>query len=388
MLTKECKQELEGRILPFWKNLIDQDNGGYYGYMDANLRVDEDAPKGVILNSRILWFFSNCYLTIGGEENLAYATHAYRFLAEHCYDKEQGGVYWMMSSNGTVREAMKHTYNHAFAVYALASYYDASKDEKALKLAFDIFNTIEEKTTDEIGYKEAFTRNWVEIENDALSENGLMAQKTMNTMLHLLEAYTELLRVKRDARVEERLRALLTAVQEKVFDDDTACLRVFFDRELQVIGDIHSYGHDIEAAWLIDRACEVLDDKAVTAACERMTLRIAENISKLAIENGALNNERDGAHINKDRIWWVQAEGIVGYLNAYQHCGNEAYLSIAQTLWTYIKGYLLDKREGGEWYWLVDFEGKPSAVKPIVEPWKCPYHNGRMCLEVIKRNID
>ncbi|MGN0660954.1 MAG: AGE family epimerase/isomerase [Oscillospiraceae bacterium] len=386
-LAKECRKELENNILPFWKKLRDDENGGYYGYMDFDLKLDKKAPKGVILNSRILWFFSNCYLVIGGEDNLDHARHAFEFLKNKCLDREHGGVYWMLDWQGNVLDDMKHTYNQAFAIYALASYYDASGDEEALSLAFELFDTIESKTLDEYGYQEAFSREWELIQNDALSENGIIAEKTMNAILHLIEGYTELLRVKRDQKVKARLEALIKSVDEKVYYPDEHRLLVFFDRKLQVLGDIHSYGHDIEASWLTDRACEVLGDLELEEKMNKIDLEIAENIYNIAFDGKALRNERDKDFINTVRIWWVQAESVVGFVNAYQQSGDRKYLDTAKTIFEYIKNYVCDKREGGEWYWCVDENGVPSD-KPIVEPWKCPYHNGRMCLEMIKRKAD
>ncbi len=200
-------------------------------------------------------------MTVGGEESLKLAKHAYEFLRDKCYDSEMGGVYWMMDCNGNPSDTMKHTYNCAFAIYALSSYYDASKDSEALKLAMNIYETIETKTRDEYGYREAFTRDWQLASNDALSENGLMADKTMNTVLHLIEAYTELYRVNKDKSVETNLRYLLEIMSDKVFDPQTYQLKVFFNTKMELIGDIHSYGHDIEATWLMDRACEVIGDE-------------------------------------------------------------------------------------------------------------------------------
>ena len=387
-MINECRNELNNNIIPFWKSLIDKDRGGFYGYMDSDLNLDKDADKGVILNSRILWFFSNCNLILKDAECLEYAHHAYEFLNKHCVDSEHGGVYWMLDKDGNVADDMKHTYNQAFAIYALSSYYDASKDEEAIELAMDLFHTIESKTLDEYGYREAFDRRWNEVENEALAENGIMPKKSMNTILHLIEAYTELLRVKYNKDVEDRLRALLQSVTDKVYDEENKQLRVFFDEKLSVIGDIHSYGHDIEAAWLIDRACDVLGDKEMSERMELMGLDIASKIHDIAIENGALNNERVDERIDRERIWWVQAEGVVGFINAYERSKKEEYLDTAKALWEYIKGNVIDEREGGEWHSQVSFDGVPSKIKPIVEAWKCPYHNGRMCLEVIARNIN
>lgn len=387
MLTEIAKKELTEHLLPFWKSLYDE-RGGFYGHMKNDLIVEKDADKGVILNSRTLWFYSNCYLTLGGEDNLKMARHAYEFLRDHCYDSEYGGVYWMMDYLGNPKDTMKHTYNCAFAIYALSSYYDASKDKEALDLAYKIFNTIETVTRDEYGYREAFSREWELVENDALSENGLMADKTMNTVLHLIEGYTELYRVDHSEAVAKSLRYLLDTMSDRVFDPETYQLKVFFNTKMEVIGDIHSYGHDIEATWLMDRACEVLGDAELTEYFKKMNLCISDNIKKLAFDNGALNNERENDKISKKRIWWVQAEGVVGFLNAYQQSGDEDFLKTSQALLDYIMKYVVDKREGGEWFAEVGYDNVPMDTFDMVGPWKCPYHNGRMCVELIRRGID
>ncbi|MGN0666492.1 MAG: AGE family epimerase/isomerase [Huintestinicola sp.] len=388
MLINECRNELENHILPFWSALRDNTFGGFYGQMDNDLKVDKKGTKGVILNSRILWFYSSVYRTIGGEKNLDHAKHAYEFLRDKCVDRDRGGVYWMMNYDGTVNDSMKHTYNQAFAIYALSTYFLASDCREALDLAFELFDTVEEKCTDDIAYMEAFDENWKLINNDALSENGLMADKTMNTVLHLIEGYTVLFEASGDKRVEERLKFLLDITENKIFDGDNNKLLVFFDRELNVIGDIHSYGHDIEATWLIDRACDTLGDKSYIDKWRNLNLRIADNIYSIAFENGALNNERENDKIDRKRVWWVQAESVVGFLNAYEHSGDKKYLEAAQVIWAWIRDVQIDDREGGEWWAEVDFDGNPMKKFTMVNEWKCPYHNGRMCIEVINRKVE
>lgn len=388
MLIEECRAELQNHIIPFWNRLKDNQYGGFYGYMDNNLMVDKKADKGVILNSRILWFYSSCYITLGGNQNLENAAHAYEFLKKYCVDYTNGGVYWMMKYDGSVSDSMKHTYNQAFAIYALSAYFKASKDKEALDLAFALFNTVEEKCTDDIAYMEAFSSDWKLIDNDALSENGLMADKTMNTVLHLIEAYTVLYEVSENGRVLERLKFLLSITKEKIFDSENNKLLVFFDKNLNVIGDIHSYGHDIEASWLLDRACEVIGDKELQKEWKSINLRIAENIHTLAFKNGALNNERDKDKIDNKRVWWVQAESVVGYINAYQNSGDKKYLDTVKSVWEWIKTYQIDKRDGSEWWGETTYEGKPMMTVAMVNPWKCPYHNGRMCIEVIGRSVN
>lgn len=385
MLARECKNELVNHIIPFWNKLEDTEKGGFYGYVGNDLTLDKDAPKGVILHSRILWFYSNCYLVLKDKECLKKAKHAYEFLVNNCIDAKNGGVYWMMNADGSVNDSMKHTYCQAFFVYAMSSYYDASKDRDALDIAMKVFNTIESKCRDDVAYLEAFSDDWKIIPNDALSENGLMADKTMNTTLHLIEAYTELYRVNKDNAVLKSLRFLVELMLTKVYDSENGKLLVFFDKNMNEIGDIYSYGHDIEATWLMDRACDVIGDEHLSKRVADMNKVIVRNIADRALSNGRLNNEVEKGVVNTWHIWWVQAEGVVGFYNAYQRYGDARYLDIARSLWKYISTKLIDSRDGGEWHSQLDDNDVPADFKPVVDPWKCPYHNGRMCLEIISR---
>ncbi|MCM1022976.1 MAG: AGE family epimerase/isomerase [Prevotella sp.] len=388
MLADKCRKELTERILPFWNKLRDDENGGFYGFVDNDLQVNKTADKGVILTSRILWFYSSCYRTLGDEYLLDNAKHAYEFLKK-CVDTVNGGVWWMMTYDGKPADTMKHTYNQAFAIYALSTYFLASGDKSAFDLATELFRTVEDKCRDDVAYLEAMSEDWKIIPNDALSENGLMADKTMNTVLHLIEAYTVLLEAcdgGESAHIEERLLFLLQITEDKIFNSEGNRLRVFFDREMNEIGDIHSYGHDIEASWLIDRACEVIGDRRFMAKWRFINLRIAENIYSIAFENGAVNNERENDKIDKKRIWWVQAESVVGFVNAYQQGGDKKFLEAADTVFDWIETKQTDKRGGSEWWGEVDFDGSPMQTVSMVNPWKCPYHNGRMCIEIISRN--
>lgn len=386
MWIDEVREHLETKIIPFWRGLHDEEFGGYYGYVSYDLAVDKKAVKGCILNSRILWFFSNAYLTLKEKYLLKEAEHAYHFLTEHCLDREFGGVYWSLNYDGSVADSIKHTYNQAFAIYALSSYFEASGDKAALETAFALFRLIEEKCTDEVGYLEAFERNFVPAENDKLSENGVIAEKTMNTLLHVFEAYTELYRVSKDTKVAERLRFILDLFLKKVYNPELNRQEVFFDRNMNSILDLHSYGHDIETAWLMDRGVEILGEEKerVSAVTKALTKKIYER----AYQDHSLLNECENGIDNTDRIWWVQAETVVGFLNGYEkESTKKEYFQAALEVWEFIKTKLVDQREGSEWFWMLNQEGKPVEGKPIVEPWKCPYHNGRMCLEVIRRGI-
>lgn len=387
MMVEEIRTHLTEVIIPFWKKLRDDEYGGYYGYMDHDLKVDERAVKGCILNSRITWFFANAYMTLKDESLLEEAKHGYEFMQKYCVDKEKGGVYWSVRYDGTPEDTTKHTYNQAFSVYALSSYYDASGDENALKTAMELFHIIENRCMDEIGYKEAFDREFVEIENDKLSENGVIADKTMNTLLHVFEAYTELYRVSRNQEVGKRLEWILDTIAEKIYNPKLHRQEVFFDREMNSILDLHSYGHDIETAWLLRRGTDVLGEKAYEDKMLPIILDLTDQVYKHAFDGHSLANECEKGVVDENRIWWVQAETVVGFLNGYALAPErEEYLNAAMAEWDFIKEHVIDKRPGSEWFWDVNAQGEAVSGKPIVEPWKCPYHNGRMCLEVIRRS--
>ncbi len=390
-MLQRIKDELINGIIPFWKNLHDSDYGGFYGYMDYDLCVDKKAQKGCILNSRIMWFFSRAYVELRDDSLLREAGHAYSFLKNHCIDENHGGIFWALTYDGNPLDTTKHTYNQAFAIYALAQYYEACKDKEALGIAVELFELIESKCRDEAGYLESFTRDFRPEENDKLSENGVIAERTMNTALHVIEAYTQLYKVteghKAHERIGRKLAELLDIVRTKIYNPDRRRQEVFFDREYVSLLDLHSYGHDIEASWLIDRAVKVLGDDALTHEAlddiKRITLEMAQETYELAFNGRYFVNECENGKVDDTGIWWVQAEAMVGFVNAFMKTGDAKYLQGAESLWDFTMKYLIDEREGSEWFWEVNPEGIP-AHKPIVEPWKCPYHNGRMCFELME----
>ena len=404
MLAKEAKEHLVQDIIPFWKKLRDDKYGGYYGWLSYDLVLDKKAVKGCILNSRITWFFSNAYTVLKNagmcdESLLDEARHGYTFLKEKCLDKENGGIFWSLKYDGTPEDTTKHTYNQAFCIYALSSYFEASGDREALEYAYELFHLIEEKCTDEIGYLEAFTIDFKPESNEKLSENGVLADKTMNTLLHVFEAYTEFVRVTKplsDAwakeareKVEKRLMWIMDTFADKVYNPKLHRQEVFFDSEYHSILDLHSYGHDIETAWLMDRGVEVLGRSDYEAKMTPITKDLTAQIYKIAFDGRSLANECDRGVVNENRVWWVQAETVIGFLNGYEKdSSKKEYLEAAVKEWNFIKEYVIDKRNGSEWYWEVNKDGSPIEGRPIVEPWKCPYHNGRMCMELIKRCAD
>ncbi len=383
------KKHLTEQILPFWKALKDEEHGGFYGKVDYDLNVYRDNEKGGILNSRILWFFSNSYLTLRDSDDIEYARHAYNQLVDKFIDKEYGGVYWSVTYDGTPLDTTKHTYCQAFAIYALSSFYDASKDEGALKLAYELYEMVESKCRDELGYLEAFKRNFEPESNEKLSENGVEAGRTMNTLLHMYEAYTELYRVDGNPQVKERLLEMIDIIENKMYNPAVPRQEVFFDKEWNSIIDLHSYGHDIEAAWLIDRGLDVIGDEELTARISVITKALTECIYKKAYTKEGVWNEEERGVVDKRKIWWVQNESVVGFINGFQRDNNKTeYLEAARSIWEFCENFQIDKRSGSEWFGTLDENNNPLTEEDMAGPWKCPYHNGRMCFEVIRRNID
>ena len=412
-LAGEVKEHLLSGIIPFWKNLKDEARGGFYGYVSFDLETDPEAEKGCILNSRILWFFSNVLLLyrkgLLTEEDFAAhgysakeiedcARHAYAFLKDHCLDREHGGVYWSMKADGTPLDTTKHTYNQAFAIYALSSYCNATGDASTYEIARELYHVIEDKCTDREGYLEAQTVDFRPQSNEKLSENGIVADRTMNTLLHVFEAYSEALRVAQAAglmgvsELKESLKRICRIQSERIYDPEKGRQEVFFDRAYHSMLDLYSYGHDIETAWLMDRGMEILGDGSLSEKMGQITRTLTEKVYETAFDGHSLANECDRGVVDETRIWWVQAETVVGFVNGYQKAkaaGDaeeaEKYLTAARNEWAYIREYVIDPREGSEWFWKVDPSGKPGPDRPMADPWKCPYHNGRMCMEVIRR---
>ncbi len=393
MFKEEVEYHLKTVIIPYWMNLKDETYGGFYGYADPDNKIDKKAVKGCILNSRILWFFSSCAAILKDESYTEYAKWAYEFLKDHFIDEQNGGVYWSVTYDGKPEDDSKHTYNQAFAIYGLSAYYDLTGDKECRKIAEGLIDVIETKCRDKDGYLEAFKRDFTPASNEKLSENGVMAERTMNTLLHVFEAYTEYYRVTNDDCITEHLNEQLKIFKTKMYTQSKHRQEVFFDKDYNSLIDLISYGHDIETAWLIDRGIEVMAsvDAGKIYDMEGMahiTEDLAENILHNAFDGHSLPQENENGVINEDRIWWVQAETVNGFLNEYlKHPQKEEFKEALLSEWEYIKEYVVDSREGSEWFASLHKDGTPYKDKPMVEPWKCPYHNGRMCLEVIRRNV-
>jgi mannobiose 2-epimerase len=343
-------------------------------------------------------------MLLGDRDLLDKARHGYEFLSDYCFDPEYGGIYWSVTCEGLPADTVKHTYNQAFAIYALSSYYDASGDPGALRKALALFHLIEEKMKDNKGYLEAFDRYFRPVSNEKLSENGVEAFRSMNTHLHVMEAYTELLRVlQKRTGGADMLREIWEALawtcrlfSDRMWNPVAERAEVFFDRDWNSLINLWSSGHDIESSWLADRTVEILRKTAmnreeemeaeeIAGKVHTMTGAMARHVYEKAFLRNSIVSEFERGNPAPGRVWWVQAEAVVGFLNFFgKYPEKTEYLTAAETIWNFIKKYFLDRRENSEWFWYITEEFLPSD-KPIVEPWKCPYHNGRMCFEVIKR---
>ena len=387
-LKQQARDELTQNILPFWsEKMIDTKNGGFYGQIRGNGQLVPEADKGGILNARILWSFSSAYLQEKKPLYLEMANRAKDYILKHFFDRELGGTYWMVSVDGKPVDTKKQIYSQAFFIYAFTEHYRASGDESSLQTAIELFRLIEKRSFDpELnGYFEAYSRDWVLLEDLRLSEKDENEKKTMNTHLHILEAYTNLYRVWKDEELAKQLLNLILIFIEKIVNGKTYHLDLFFDENLNAKSTIVSYGHDIEASWLIDEATRVLGDATLLDRVQPICIKVAEAACKDGLRaDGSMVYELDKGHLETDRHWWVQSEAVVGFLNAYELTGDEEWLVKAEKCWKYISENLVD-RAGGEWFWSISEDGIPNRNGDKAGFWKCPYHNSRMCLEVMSR---
>lgn len=379
------EEELHERILPFWMSLQDQQYGGMYGEVNDQLHVNKYADKGGVVTSRFLWTFSAAYRVTGHQPYLPVAKQLFQFLVDKVVDDEQGGLYWLVDYTGKPKDTRKHIYAQAFGVYACSEYYRATNDQRALTLAQKLYSLIETKGFNKKlnAYCEEFDRFWNKKVNEILSDRELNATITMNTHIHVLEAYTTLYKAWPTTELKERIENLLYILYEKIYDKETKYLGVFFNEKWQSLLNMKSFGHDIEASWLIDEAIQAIGMEKDHYT--QMVIDIAENIANHAVEkDGSVINEQVGDRLDRDRVWWVQAEAAVGFYNAYQRTGDEKFSDLAKNTWRYIQKHIIDPRPGSEWLWAVKEDGT-KVERNIADPWKASYHNGRFCLELIER---
>ena len=385
MIRKSAREQLEEKILPFWAKLKDEQYGGFTGFMDEALRTDPKADKGCVLNSRILWTFSAAAAALGREDLRPYADHAYAFL-KRFLDPANGGVYWSVTYDGKPQDTTKHTYCQAFAVYGLAAYCRLTGNREALGIAKELFRVIETRCRDEGGYLEALKADFSPESNEKLSENGVMASRTMNTLLHVIEAYAELYRADPDEAVRKAGETGLRQCRETVYNPEKRRMEVFFDADFHPLLDMQSYGHDIEGSWLLWDAAETFLSREEREPWRKMCMGLLESSTERAFTDRGLKYEIVNGGENGIRAWWPQAEAMLGFEYGWRMTGDVAWLERMRTQWNYILREVADPREDGEWFNELRPDGT-SVGKAIVDEWKCPYHNGRMCLRIAQSGI-
>ena len=418
LLRKEMQDVVESNILRFWQDkMVDREHGGFYGRIDAQEVLHKDAEKGAILNARILWTFSAAYRVLHKPEFLEMATYAKEYFIEHFIDKEYGGVYWSLDYLGNPLNTRKQFYAIGFALYGMSEYARATGDREALECALQLYSCIEEHALDHQynGYIEAMTRDWQPIADMRLSEQDANFPKSQNTHLHIIEPYANLYRCLNEFRaaescdyvpvigsvlpvnvtvpqetvnsVEASLRNIINIFTDKILNPETHHLDLFFEMDwTRGAGHLESYGHDIECSWLMHEAALVLGDRDVLDKVEPIVRIVAQASAKGLRPDGSMIHEAnlDTGHVDDDLHWWVQAENVVGWFNLYQYFHDEDALDKAVRCWQYIKDQLIDY-EHGEWHWSRHTDGTLNTVDDKAGFWKCPYHNSRMCLEIIER---
>ena len=385
-----AETELRKGILPFWATrVVDRDHGGFFGRIAEDGRPDPGAGKGGVLNARILWTFSAVLRRWPDPLYRSLADRAFGYLLEHFWDPEHSGLFWEVDNWGRMLQGRKQTYGQAFGIYALAEYFRATGVREALDRADRLFEDVEGRAFDPTsgGYWEARDRDWKPIDDIRLSAIDLNAPFSMNTHLHLLEAYTGLVRASDGPRHRERLRALLEIMLGRIIDAETGRLILFQDEHWRPMSGVVSFGHEIETSWLLCEAAQTLADDALSARAAAAALRLAEGVMKRgydAVSGGIFYEESPDGHLGTDKEWWVQAEGVVGLLNAYELSGRGDFLEAALQTWDFIDAHVID-RVVGEWRTRVTREGEAVPGFAKVDFWKCPYHNARAMLEIADR---
>ncbi|WP_127530102.1 AGE family epimerase/isomerase [Paenibacillus kobensis] len=381
--------ELNENILAFWMDHTVDPRGGFIGRIDDERNADLSADKSLVLNTRVLWTFSTAYRLFGQPEHLSMADRAYQYLINSFLDQEYGGMYWMVEADGTPSAVDKVMYGQAFAIYALSEYYRAAGTQESLEHAIQLFELLENHARDYEfgGYAEGLAQDWTPISSMSLDgRDELNVRKSMNTHLHVMEAYSNLYRVWPAARLQQSLAELIELTIRYIIDPVTLHFKLFFDEQWNSKNSHISYGHDIEGSWLLIEAAETLGEPELLAKARETAVRMAEAVLQEGVDaDGGIPNEADDSGIiDSDRDWWPQAEAVVGFYQAYQLTGESRYLEASRASWSFIERYIVDRRLG-EWHWSVTREGIPTQGRGKVNAWKCPYHNSRACFEMLDR---
>jgi cellobiose epimerase len=387
-LRDEIVYDLKMNLLPFWKENspdFEDPERGFYGAIANDGTGVSDAKKHNVLFTRYLWTYSAASRVLGDQESLELANRAYHYLVENFWDDVNGGVFWELNHDGTVSDSTKMTYGLSFAIYSLSEYYRVTQNEESLQKAVRLFHLIEEfvKDIEYGGYLEAFTADWKYLEGKGIAAGQ---SKSMNTHLHLLEAYTNLYRVWPDMELEKSIYSLIEIFKNYILNTETFHQELFFQRDWTVHGRFDSYGHDIEFSWLFDEAGKVLNNPVLVSQIQELSLEIAKvQLLEGMNPRGAMIYEKEGEeHYRKNISWWVQAEAVVGFLNAYELSRDPEFLSAAIGVWNYISENMIDRQFGG-WFPDLDENGIPRPGRMKGDSWTGPYHNVRMGLEIYER---
>ncbi len=381
------QEELES-ILAFWmQHTVDEKNGGFVGQISNDNVIIEDAPKGAVLNARILWSFSAAYNLTGNEAYLHFARRAFDYINAYFIDREYGGVYWTVDHKGVPLDTKKQVYAIAFTIYAFSEFYKATKESTAVIAAIELYEVIIKHSYDDQygGYIEAFTRDWQLPGDLRLSNKDANEKKSMNTHLHVLEAFTVLYSVSPYEQVKQKIAALIKNFLQHIINPFNHHQYLFFEMDWTTKSNTISYGHDIEAAWLLQEAAEVIDDDDLVKKTRAMSVKIADAVIKGIDTDGGLwyEYEPDNGHLIKEKHMWPQAEAMVGFFNTYQNTMDKVYLDKSVAAWKFVQQHIRDSAQG-EWFWGVNENYQPMK-EDKVGIWKCPYHNSRACMEIIKR---
>jgi mannobiose 2-epimerase len=380
--------ELQGNILPFWmQHTLDHENGGFYGAVTNDLHIRNQVERSAVLCSRILWTFSTAARLYGEESYLRTARWAFDYLSERFWDGQYEGIYWSLDRHSRPVNDRKHTYAQAFSIYGLSAYYRATGEPKSLALAQRLFELIDTHTFDPVdgGNIECRARDWSALADMRLSRKEIDSTKSMNTLLHLIEAYASLAQVWPDESLSGKLGGLVRVFLDQVIDPHSSHQRLFFDNHWNSLSDLISYGHDIETSWLLVEAAEVLDDPALLARVRSTAVAMAQVVYDQALgPDGSILYEvaSDGQRV-ETRHWWAHAEAVVGFSKAYLLSGQVHFARAAGQVWDYIQAHFID-RQNGDWFKLLNPQGIPYLRHYKVGPWECPYHHARMCYEMIK----
>ncbi len=381
---QEVRENLTSCILPYWLKLKDP-RGGFYGEVAPDGTVLYDAPRGVILNARIIWSFAAAYQALPETPYLVAAVHARDYFLDHFCDHKYGGVYWSVDAAGERLDTKKQLYAQGFAIYGLSELYKVTGDDEVLKNAINLYRVVETYFADKEngGYIEALARDFSPLEDMSLSAHDINADKTMNSHLHVLEAYANLYQVWPDEGLKEAVQKLLDLVGTRIMGAD-GHLQLYFRKDWSVMpGGGVSYGHDIETSWLALECADALKDIDVVNRVRPWALSMGKAGNEGLLPDGSMRYEKllDGKY-DDSRQWWVQAETVVGNLWLWKYHADPQGADRALAAWNYIRENLVDEKDG-EWWWAVLEDGSRDLSQPKVGFWKCPYHNTRMCLQVL-----